>query len=299
MFCKNCGKEFGDRQKFCINCGAASSGVSHQENTPQSTSSFSAGNIGSRINVSKIVSILVVVAIIGWIAYANLDEDSIKTNNEGISSFDSGNNEQAIQQFQEAANSAVTNDTKINTLKNLGYVYSSEGQNNLALKSFKEAIVSVKAGSFDYYLISGEIAVLEGKPNAAQLSYTKAYEISPNDFQINNALNLFYLDLEGVAPYYANYPIALTHAKKAYEVSSSDVKNIATQNLGIAHFLNENYDQTISLLSPYANSDPYAAFWLGLAYLSKEEHINAKLYLRKALNAGVEMPQEILAYLNS
>lgn len=295
MYCKNCGKESDSNKKFCTNCGNAFSTVRSE----QQDQSSSIPKTATKINTSAIVRILVVVAIIGWIAYSNLDDGSIKTNNEGISSFDSGNSEQAIQQFQEASNSAVTDDTKINTLKNLGYVYATEGQVDLALNSFKDALALAKTYSFDYYLISGEIAVLEGKPNAAQISYTKAYEIDSNNFQINNALNLFYLDLEEIAPSYSNYPKALIHAKKAYEVSDSGIKNLATKNLGIAHMLNENYDQAISYLSPYANSDVYSAFWLGLAYLSKEDHINAKLYLRKALNGGVEMPQEIIDYLNS
>jgi len=298
MFCKNCGKQSDGSQKFCTSCGTAFQSTDKSNPKPVTPPIVNLPKNEAPVT-KKVIWALVILAFIGFGIYNSLDEDAIETNNEGISSFDSGNSEQAIQQFKEAANSAVTNDTKINTLKNLGYVYSTEGQNDLALNSFKEALTLATINSFDYYLISGEIAVLEGKPNSAQLSYTKAYELSPNNFQINNALNLFYLDLGEIAPQYANYPKALTHAKKAYEVSSVDVKNIATQNLGIAHFLNENYDQAISFLSPYANNEPYAAFWLGLAYLSKEDHINAKLYLRKALNAGVEMPQEIIDYLNS
>ena len=298
MFCTNCGKQSDSSQKFCISCGTPFH--ASNKNNPKPVTPSAASLPKSETSITKkVVWGLVILAFIGFGIYSSLDDDAIETNNQGISSFDSGNSEQAIQQFQEAANSAVSNDTKLNTLKNLGYVYSSEGQNDLALNSFKEALSLATVDSFDYYLISGEVALLEGKPNAAQISYTKAYNMSPNNFQINNALNLFHLDLEEIAPQYSNYPKALTHAKKAYEVSSVDVKNIATQNLGISHFLNENYDQAISFLSPYANSEPYASFWLGLAYLSKEDHINAKIYLRKALNGGVEMPQEYIDYLNS
>lgn len=194
----------------------------------------------NKVTVGRVVKALLVLAIIGWGIYTNLDEDAIKTNNEGIASFDSGKSNDAIRQFQEAANSAVTNDTKINALKNLGYAYISEGKNDLALNSFRDALALAKSDSFDYYLISGEIAVLEHKPDAAERNYTKAYQMSPDDFQINNALNLFYLDLEEIAPDYADYPKALIHAQKAYDVSSAEIKNTATQNLGIAHFFNEN-----------------------------------------------------------
>lgn len=299
MFCKNCGKEFGDGQKFCTNCGAASSSVSHQEAKTKSVTAFSVGGAGSKINISKIVTVFVAVAIIGWVVYINLDEDAIQKNNEGLTSFDSGDSQTAINQFQQAAEDAITNDAKIQTLKNLGYVYATEGQNAQALTAFKEALELTKKDTFDYYLISAEIALLEFKPNAALLSFNKAYELNPVDFQVNNSLALFYLDLEEIAPQYVDYPKALSLAKKAYEYDV-EKSEISKQNLAIAHLLNENFDQAISLLSTTnLNQHPHGAYWLGLAYLGKEDHTNAKFYLQKALNAGVEMPQEILDYLNS
>lgn len=295
MFCKNCGKENKEGQKFCTDCGTAFSSVK----TNSSPNSFSVAKVGRKINTGLIVRILVGVAIVGWIVYANLDEGAITKNNEGLSSFDSGDSQTAINQFQQAAQDATSNDTKINTLKNLGYVYATEGQNEQALATFREALTLTKKDSFDYYLISGEVALLEYKPNAALLSFNKAYELKSTDFQVNNSLALFHLDLEEVAPQYADYPKALSYAKKAYEYDV-EKSEISKQNLAIAHFFNENFDQTISLLSTTNLSQhPFAAYWLGLAYLSKEDHANAKLYLRRALNAGVEMPQEIIDYLNS
>ena len=98
----------------------------------------------------------------------------IATNNDAIANFDLGNNQQAISQLQQASQSAVTNDTKINTLKNLAYVYSTEGKEDLALQAFKEALALTSTGSFEYYLISGEVAELEDKYNSAILSYNKA-----------------------------------------------------------------------------------------------------------------------------
>tara|TARA_B100000745_G_scaffold296660_1_gene242427 strand:- start:8001 stop:8891 length:891 start_codon:yes stop_codon:yes gene_type:complete len=295
MFCKNCGKRSEDSQKFCTSCG-----------TPFSKSAESSEPIFSKSSppkakgspVGKIIGVIVILIVVGLGIYGSLDEESITTNNEGITSFDSGDSEQAIRQFQQASQEAVGTDTKLNTLKNLGYVYSSEGQYEQALQAFREALTYTSEGSFENYLVSGEIALLEGKPNAAQISYNKAYELRPSDFQINNALNLFYLDLEGVAPYYEDYPKALTHAQKAYDVSTSDVKNIATQNLAIAHFFNENYDRTISLLSSQGN-DPYIAYWLGWSYAAKEDVANAKFYFQRTIDGGVEVEQEVYDYLYS
>ncbi|MCK5343059.1 MAG: tetratricopeptide repeat protein, partial [Candidatus Heimdallarchaeota archaeon] len=191
-------------------------------------------------------------------------------------------------------------DTKLNTLKNLGYIHSSEGQNEQALQSFKEALTYASEGSFDYFMVSGEIAMIEGKPNAALLSYNKAYDLRPNDFQINNALNLFYLDLSEVAPYYSDYVKSLQYAQKAHDVSEDLVKNTARQNLGIAHFFNENYDQAISYFSyTDLNKEPYMAYWLGWAYTAKEDKTNAKFYFQKAVDAGIEIEQEAYDYLYS
>jgi len=295
MFCKKCGKKSEGDQKFCTSCGAPFS-TSAEKGEPIFSQSSPPKPKGSP--VGKIIGIIVILAIVGLGIWGSMDDGAIEKNNQAISNFDSGDSEQAIRQFQQASQEATGSDTKLNTLKNLGYVYSSEGQYAQALQSFKEALTYAIAGSFDHYLVSGEIALLEGKPNAAQISYNKAYELSPSDFQINNALNLFYLDLESIAPNYVNYPKALTHAQKAFDVSTSDVKNIATQNLAIAHFFNENYDRTISLLSSQG-SDPYIAYWLGWSYAIKEDEANARFYFQRAIDGGVEVEQEVYDYLYS
>ena len=142
--------------------------------------------------------------------------------------------------------------------------------------------------------------MLEIKPNAAYISYNKAYELRPNHFQINNSLSLFYLDLDEIAPYYVDYPKALKHAQKAYDVVTTDVKNIAKQNLAIAHLFNENYSQTIFLLSSFDfNKEPYLTYWIGSAYAAQEDEVNARFYWQKAADAGIEMEPEIYDFLYS
>lgn len=300
MFCKNCGKESRENQKFCTSCGTKFSSINEEKKeAPEVKPLKSFSKSKSSWGAGRIITILVVLAMIGIGAYNSLDEDSITKNNEGLSSFDSGNSQTAINQLQQAKQDAVSNENKINTLKNLAYVYTSEEQNELSLSTFKEALALTKINSFDYYLISGEIALLEYKPNSAILSFNKAYELNPTDYQINNTLALFYIDLEEIAPQYVDYPKALAYAKKAYEYDT-EKSEIGKQNLAIAYYFNENFDQTISLLSTSnLTQHPYAAYWLGLAYLSKEDHSNARLYLQKAINGGAEVPQEIIDYLNS
>jgi len=300
MFCKKCGRESKETQKFCTNCGVQFSNINQEEEQPskknmyknihQTKSSWSAG---------RIISILVVVVVIGIGIYYGGDDEAITKNNDGISSLDSGDTQAAINQFQQANQDVVSTEQKINILKNLAYAYYSEGEDELMLDTLKEALNLTKNNSVDYYLISGEIALLEYKPNSAILSFNKAYELDPTDFQINNSIALFYLDLEDNHPQSVDYQKAVYYAKRAYEYDD-EKKEATRQNLAIAYYFNENFDQTISLLSG-SNfiQHPYAAFWLGLAYLSKEDHLNAQTYLQKAINNGAEVPQEISDYLNS
>ncbi len=300
MFCKNCGTKIENNSKFCTNCGAPTSNTHNRGNETLKTKKSTTTTAKKQSSlIGKIVTVFLILTVVGVGVYLSLDEDSIEKNNEGLTSFDSGDSQTAINQLQEAKGEAITNENKINTLKNLGYVYSSEEQNLEALKSFKEALNLTKNHSFDYYLISGEIAELENNPTLAVQNYNKAYEIDPNDFQVNNSLALFYLDLDEIAPQYVDYPKALSYAKKAYEYDLEKQETIK-QNLAIAHYFNNNFNQTISLLSTSNYTQhPYAAFWLGLAYLEKEDDLNAKFYLQKAVNGGAEVPQLIHDYLNN
>ena len=304
MFCKKCGKKSANKQKFCITCGTLLSSDENSEKTKANANEtiftkYSPSIHKSSWGVGRIITIFVILAMVGIGAYNSLDEDSITKNNEGLSSFDSGDSQAAINQLRQAKQDAISNENKINTLKNLAYVYTTEGQNEQALSTFKEALNLTKANSFDYYLVSGEIALLEYKPNSAILSFNKAYELNPSDYQINNTLALFYLDLEEIAPQYEDFPKALLYAKKAYEYDT-EKSEIGKQNLAIAYYFNDNFDQTISLLSTTnLIQHPYMAYWLGLAYLNKEDQANANIYLQKAINGGVEVPQEIHDYLNS
>lgn len=297
MFCTQCGKESDATKKFCTSCGSPLIRNENYDNrrveVPVKTSLPKSSSFGIR----SIITILVILGFIGFGIYNALDEEAITANNDALTNFESGNSQQAAQQLDEASKNAISNETKINTLKNLGYVHSTEGNNDQALTAFIEALGYTTQDTFDYYLVSGEIALLEGKPNAANISFYKAYGINPEDYQINNSLALFHIDVEDIAPQYVDYPKAVTFAQKAYSLNSGE---IARQNLGIAYYFNENYDQAISTLSQ-TNIDqhPYIALWLGLSYAGKKDIVNAKLYIQKATDAGVEVPPEVREVVNS
>ncbi len=299
MFCHKCSKQNNENSKFCKHCGVKFDGIDKEnESTPIEHPTASHKTEGKKSSSwGKIITVLVILAFVGFGIYGSVDKEQIETNNEALTNFDAGDSKTAIEQFRQAANEATTDEVKIAALKNLGYVYSTEGQSTQALSAFNEALPLATQDTFDYYLITGEIALLEGKINDALTNYNNAYRLNPEDFQINNALALFHLDLEEVAPKYADYSKALLYAKKANELSPSE---ISKQNLAIAYYFNENYNETISLLSSSNfTQHPYAAYWLGLAYLGNKDDVNAKIYLQMAIDGGAEVPQEIHDYLSS
>jgi tetratricopeptide (TPR) repeat protein len=252
----------------------------------------------------RIIKTVIAVVFVGGLIFLkfglgainSIDNTAVDTNNKALDAYNSGNSDQAIAQFQQASQSAVTNTNKINSLKNLAYVYSSEGKDDLALSTFQEALALASADSIDYFLISGEIAELENKPNAALIAYNKAYAKDPQNFQVNNSLALFYIDLYDVHPQYVDYAKALSFAQKA---NQSQNDNISKKNLALAYYFNENYTQTISLLrSVDISKEPNYAYYLGLAYAAMEDTVNAKIYLRQAIAGGMKVPQNVYDYIN-
>jgi tetratricopeptide (TPR) repeat protein len=303
MYCKNCGEKSDGTQRFCTKCGAAFASTSNPITQPAPPKR--APMPKERWTTGRIIKTILVVVFVGGLlllkfglsAINSVDNTAVETNNKALEAFDSGNNSQAIDQFKQASQGAVTDANKINSLKNLAYVYSTEGQNDLALSTFNEALELVAPDSFDYYLISGEVALLEGKPNSALIAYNKAYAKDPENFQINNALALFYIDIGDLYPQYVDYRKALEHAKKANQLSNT---SLSKKNLALAHYFNEEYHQTITLLkSVDINKEPYYAYYLGLAYVQIEDTFNAKLYLRQAIAGGAVVPQEVHDYINS
>lgn len=295
MYCKNCGTKSDGTKNFCTNCGKELSGAKAAPSQARTTPNFTKTEFKSSWSVGRILGILFIVAIVGWGIYVSQDDAVIKKNNNALSNFDSGNSQQAINQFEEASRDAVSTENKINTLKNLAYVYSSVGQNDQSINTFNEALALTSSDSFDHYLISGEVAMLQGKPDTALLAYNKAYTKNPNDFQINNALALFYIDIEDVAPQHSDYAKAVGYAQRAVQLTDLQV---ARQNLGLAYYFNENYPQAISTFSSLTlDKDSTTAYWLGLSYARNNEPTDAKIYLRKAIANGVKVPQEVYDYL--
>lgn len=292
MFCKTCGTKLDGAKKFCTTCGTPSP-VQPTEKKLEAKEPWTARRIIKYVLVIGIVALLLSAKFIVAV-FNSVEGGAIETNNSALTAFDSGNSQDAITQLRQAADAAVTDANKANSLINLGYVYSSETRSSEALTTFKDALQYVEQNSFEYYLVSGEVALLENRTDAALENYNQAYSLKPNEFQINNALALFYLNTNSLHPQYEDYTKALTYALKADELS--DLQSVS-QNLALAYYFNENYSKAISILSGLTiDKDTYTAYFLGLSYLGIGEEANAKFYLKKAISAGVEMPQEIKDY---
>ena len=304
MFCKNCGTKSDGVKKFCTNCGTAFPVAAAAPAAATAPRAVRPPMPKEKWTTGRIIKTVIAVVFVGGLIFLkfglgainSIDNTAVDTNNKALDAYNSGNSDQAIAQFQQASQSAVTNTNKINSLKNLAYVYSSEGKDDLALSTFQEALALASADSIDYFLISGEIAELENKPNAALIAYNKAYAKDPQNFQVNNSLALFYIDLYDVHPQYVDYAKALSFAQKA---NQSQNDNISKKNLALAYYFNENYTQTISLLrSVDISKEPNYAYYLGLAYAAMEDTVNAKIYLRQAIAGGMKVPQNVYDYIN-
>lgn len=299
MFCTNCGNKIEVGQRFCTGCGNAVKGTESsfnaeiKQNARKVKKPWTSGRVIKYILVTILVlgllSIKVILSAMGLV-----DQEAVSSNDQGLAALNSGDYESATQHLENAADSAVTSATKMTTLTNLGYVYSSDGKTSEALSSFKEALGYATPDSFDYHLISGEIALLEGNPQKALGSYSKAYNLKPNDFQINNALNLFYLDMNDAYPTLTNPQKALEYALTAYRVTPSDTKGTATENLAIAYFVNEDYNNAIAYFKQTNQTQPYIQLWLGMSYYALGDPDTAKPYLETAYRAGLSEAKQFL-----
>ena len=245
--------------------------------------------------IRTVIIVAVVVGIRIYYDRTNTDPQSIQKNNDAVAAAAAGNTDQAIIQFQQAANTASSNETKIAALKNLGYSYDTKGDTDNAKKAFAQALALANKDSFDFYLTSGNIALLNAYPKTADIDFKQAYKLDPNDFQINNSLADFYMDIDDTYPDYANPKEALMYAKKAYELNPAD---FVKQNLGAAYMLNGDYDNAISTFQTVTlDKDTYVAYYIGLAYVKKGDAVNAKKYLQTAVDNGVKVPQDVLDFL--
>ncbi|MCX6744797.1 MAG: hypothetical protein NTX82_04710 [Candidatus Parcubacteria bacterium] len=284
MKCTNCQNEIVENLTRCNYCGQEVKIAAVAQAKPK-----------KNIWISVIIlAIFIVIGIIG-----RLSEKGAQKNDEGIKLLDSGSNyNQAIANFEESLKNLKNDDERLTVLKNMGYAYWINNEPIKAAESFKQALVLAQPDSSDFYLVSGEIALLSGDAKAAETNYLQAAGKKSDDFQANSSLGVFYLGIDEVAKDYADFPKALIYNQKAYEVNPDS--DMTKENLANNYFVLENYQQAVDLyLQTSLANKSFNNYMLGLSYYGLGDEANAYKYLKQAVAQGFEPEAEVTDFLNN
>ncbi len=299
MLCKQCGAPLTTESKFCDKCGAAVSSDASASGAQKKAKAYSKGS--SNVWIGRIIWIVIILALGGWGVYSSQDQQAVTTSNSAVDTFNSNDSQSgtqsAIQQFQTALSNATDNSTKLTILKNLAFAYDANNDTTDELSTWQQALQYAPKESSDYYLVSGEIAELQNEPGTASEDLNQANTINPNDYQISNTLGLFYLDLSSSWTAYDSNPKALQYLQESYNLENDDV---STVNLAVAEYYNNDYQQSISLLTPLnIAAHPAVPFWIGRDYAAENDVTDAKIWFQKGIAAGAQVPQDVTEYMNS
>lgn len=279
MICKNCQKETKTRRGFCTGCGKS------LKDAVGKTYQYS----WKSIFYTFLRYCFVVIFIIGFIVAA-IEDRAVNKNNQALEDLNKGDFNASIEQLKTAVETAPTDELKGQILTNLGYAYYNADRFEEATETFKEAIRYVSQESFEYLLLSGEVAELENMPAIALAHYLRAYEKKPTSFQVNTSLGLIYLDLEDKNPALFDPEKALNHLQRAYDSRDDFMTNIASHNLGNAHLVNGNYQEAIDVLSdPSVTLTPIGNGIIGYCYYWLYEPEKSKPHFEKYIDAGFEI----------
>lgn len=227
-----------------------------------------------------------------------INEDNVAKNNQTLELINQGNKDESIKMLEDVSKTAISNENKIITLINLAYQYEDEK----AIKTFQEALALTNDSKSEYYLILGEIAMLQNNPSEALINYKKALSILPTDFQNNHALAVYYLGLKDENNQYTDYEKALEFFNLAYKYRDPNGINDETlkENIGVTYYYLEKYDQAIdSFLSMKHQDQGYIQYFLGLCYFMKKDYSKSKEHIDRAIYLGTEIDSSIMEVLNS
>lgn len=288
MVCQKCGISVPEGKNFCSNCDLAGS-YGSLENSKKSESWVNFKNI-----IWSVIVVILIVASFSSRILRIINRRAENQNNQALTELNEGGDvEKVIEQLDKANKTATNDDLKVVALMNKAYIYEGEEKTDLAKESFKEALSLTKTGSYDNYLISGEIANLENNFGLALENYKKAYELKPNEYLVNNALALWYLAEQ-------DYPKSLEYAKKAEQFSDEFSKDQAKENLAVISYYNKNYNEALKLFLSFKDLDkkPYLYQWIAYTYYGMNDEVNAKISLKKAKDLGAELSLEDEEFLN-
>ncbi len=284
MKCSNCQNEIVENLTRCNYCGQEVKISAVTQAKPKK-------NIWTSLIM---VAIFIAIGI-----YGGLSDKGAQKNDEGIKLLDSGSNyNQAIANFEESLKNLKDDDDRLTVLKNMAYAYWINNEPAKAAESFKQALALAKPNSSDYYLVSGEIALLDGEAKAAEENYLQAVSKNPNDFQVNSSLGIFYLGIDDIAQEYADFPKALIYNKKAYEANPDS--EMTKENLANNYFVLGEYQPAVDLfLKTSLANKSFNCYMLGLSYYGLEDNANAYKYLKQAVDLGFEPETEVVDFLDN
>lgn len=292
MKCFKCGAEVPQGNTTCNQCGqslVAQTKLKTEENQPEQPK--------KKQSVAGII--VAVLVFIGFSAFGYYNNRAVDQNDQALDLMESGSNyEQALTGFEQAYDSVNSKEDKIEILKNWAYAYLSESDNDNAKTKFIEAKSLADQGSFNFNLISGEIALLDNQGQQALDYFNQAYDLAPDDFQINSTLGIFYLGLDEVTEIFTDYDQALIYNQAAYDGNSQS--ETMKENLALSYYFLERYAEAVPLLlATSLENKPYNNYLLGLCYYSLGADDSSRQYFQSAADQGYELSQEIIEFIDN
>jgi Tfp pilus assembly protein PilF len=243
---------------------------------------------------------LITIVVLAALVAANVARFSeglaFRETEKAIELYQSGGDpEEAAKMMEDSIGGLGDDESKMESYKNIAYVYSNEENYDLSIENFEKALEYTRVGDYNYYLINGEIDLMELEIDSAFENYNKALDVRYTDFQIHNALGLFYLDMYEIAPDYVDYEKALEHFELA-DKWDLDEQLFIVENKAITQIFLEDYDSAIEYFSgaDLANNG-YSHFWLAFAYYGKEDVEKGDEHFLRAIELNPEIAAEIMA----
>jgi len=148
--------------------------------------------------------------------------EALKNNSKGLSELSQGQFEVAIKSFKEAIQSPqLSIETRAAIYRNIAQTFIEMQLQDSAIHYSSLAANCYKKDSYDYLVNMADIEILTGKTNSALEKLKTAYTLKPNEVAVNNTLGLIYLGDYGIE--FQNIESALPYNKKAYEINNDRI----------------------------------------------------------------------------
>ena len=300
MFCAKCGHSSSENTPFCPGCGQENLGnegqTEQQVGSQEHEAVITKNEAPQKTFRSSWFWLLVPLAVAAAVFWTSVNDVAIREHNEAIDAFSEGDFETAQQALEEAENDTVSDATRAHILITRAYIETTEGNNEVALAKFREALLLLEDDMYEKPLIKGEIAYLEGDADAAEKYYLEAAKMAPNEAQTQNALTMFYLDVDGYYPEFFDPDAALLYAEETYALTQTGepMRDIALENLIVSHVIGGDDSRALALLKMVDfKKKPYMYIWKGTAHLNLGNDEEALTNYDLAVKNGAITREEI------